>query len=113
MIKWIFFDVGSTLVDETEAYDHRAREMIKNTDITFSEFDNKRIELAKLMSNITVKISGLSFEQLNGDISVQLVFDYANNEYDFATDEIVFACGDMIADADTAATNAFTAYMSK
>ena len=47
-VKWIFFDVGSTLVDETEAYDHRAREMIKNTDITFSEFDNKRIELAKL-----------------------------------------------------------------
>ena len=28
MVKWIFFDVGSTLVDETEAYDHRAREMI-------------------------------------------------------------------------------------
>ena len=29
--KWIFFDVGSTLVDETEAYDHRAREMIEKT----------------------------------------------------------------------------------
>ncbi|MEE1218666.1 MAG: HAD family hydrolase [Ruminococcus sp.] len=47
-IKWIFFDVGSTLVDETEAYDHRVRDMIKHTDITFSDFDNKRIELAKL-----------------------------------------------------------------
>ena len=45
--KWIFFDVGSTLVDETEAYNHRAREMIDNTDITFSVFDEKRIELAK------------------------------------------------------------------
>ncbi len=45
--KWIFFDVGSTLVDETEAYNRRTREMIKNTDITFSVFDNKRIELAK------------------------------------------------------------------
>ena len=45
--KWIFFDVGSTLVDETEAYNHRVREMIMNTDITFSVFDNKRIELAK------------------------------------------------------------------
>ena len=45
--KWIFFDVGSTLVDETEAYNHRAREMIENTDITFSVFDNKRIELAQ------------------------------------------------------------------
>ena len=45
--KWIFFDVGSTLVDETEAYNHRVREMIMNTDIAFSVFDNKRIELAK------------------------------------------------------------------
>lgn len=46
-IRWIFFDVGSTLMDETEAYDHRAREMIAGTDITFSAFDSKRIELAK------------------------------------------------------------------
>lgn len=47
-IKWIFFDVGSTLVDETKAYDHRAKEMLQNTNITFDEFDNKRIEFAKL-----------------------------------------------------------------
>ena len=46
-IKWIFFDVGSTLVDETKAYDHRIWDMIENTDITFSSFDAKRIELAK------------------------------------------------------------------
>lgn len=45
--KWIFFDVGSTLVDETEAYNHRAREMIENTDIAFSVFNDKRIELTK------------------------------------------------------------------
>lgn len=45
--KWIFFDVGSTLVDETEAYDHRVRDMIAGTDISFSAFDRKRIELAK------------------------------------------------------------------
>lgn len=46
-IRWIFFDVGSTLVDETAAYDHRARDMIEGTDISFSDFDRKRIELAK------------------------------------------------------------------
>ena len=33
--KWIFFDVGSTLVDETEAYDHRARDMITGTNIIY------------------------------------------------------------------------------
>ncbi len=47
MIGWIFFDVGSTLVDETEAYDHRASEMIKGTEITFEQFDKMRIALAR------------------------------------------------------------------
>ena len=46
-IKWIFFDVGSTLVDETEAYDHRVRDIIAGTDITFQEFDDMRIALAR------------------------------------------------------------------
>ena len=45
--KWIFFDIGSTLVDETIAYDHRAREMIAQTHITFSDFERKRTELAR------------------------------------------------------------------
>lgn len=46
-IFWIFFDVGSTLVDETEAYNHRALEMLAGTGITFQEFDNMRIVLAR------------------------------------------------------------------
>ena len=41
-IKWIFFDVGSTLVDETEAYNHRIRDAIEGTDITFEQFQEKR-----------------------------------------------------------------------
>jgi len=46
-VKWIFFDVGSTLVDETEAYDRRAGEMLAGTEISFAEFDRKRVELSK------------------------------------------------------------------
>ena len=42
MVKWIFFDMGSTLVDEAKAYDHRARDMIAKTNITFEEFDRMR-----------------------------------------------------------------------
>lgn len=45
--KWIFFDVGTTLVDETEAYNHRIREAIRGTDITFEQFQEKRIFFAK------------------------------------------------------------------
>jgi putative hydrolase of the HAD superfamily len=47
MFKWIFFDIGSTLVDETEAYDHRVSEMIVGTSITFREFNDTRIALAR------------------------------------------------------------------
>lgn len=47
MIRWIFFDVGSTFVDEAEAYDHRVRDMISGTKITFEEFDDARIAFAK------------------------------------------------------------------
>ena len=47
MVKWIFFDVGSTLVDESEAYDHRVWDMITGTNITFKEFNDARIALAQ------------------------------------------------------------------
>lgn len=46
-IKWIFFDVGTTLVDETEAYNHRIRDAIDGTDISFQQFNEKRIFFAK------------------------------------------------------------------
>lgn len=44
LFKWIFFDVGTTLVDEEKACDHRVFDMIKDTEITFDEFNNKIIE---------------------------------------------------------------------
>lgn len=46
-VTWIFFDVGSTLVDETEAWKHRIRDMIAGTDISLEQFDEQRIRFAK------------------------------------------------------------------
>ena len=46
-IKWLFLDIGTTLIDETEAYNHRIKEAIEGTDITFEEFNEKRIEFAR------------------------------------------------------------------
>lgn len=46
-IKWIFFDIGSTLVDESECYKARYAETVKGTDITCEEFENKVIEFSK------------------------------------------------------------------
>lgn len=46
-LRWLFFDVGSTLVDETEAYDHRIRDMIAGTEVTYAQFQQKRFEFAR------------------------------------------------------------------
>ena len=44
--EWLFFDVGSTLVDEEEACRHRARDMIRGTGVTFGMYWEKRTEFA-------------------------------------------------------------------
>ena len=58
-ISWIFFDVGSTLIDETECYNHRIRDAIAGTDITFEQFNEKRIFFAK--QNLKGDIEALKF----------------------------------------------------
>lgn len=41
-IKWIFFDIGSTLVDETECYKLRINQTIEHTNtISYKEFEEK------------------------------------------------------------------------
>lgn len=62
-ITHVFFDIGTTLVDETECYDQRIREAIAGTDITFEQFVEKRIFFQKqnLKSDIeTLKFFGLA-----------------------------------------------------
>ena len=54
-IKWIFFDLGSTLIDETAADTRRILEMIADTDITEKAFREKRFEMIR--------------KGLNGDLS--------------------------------------------
>lgn len=46
-IKWIFFDIGSTLVDEEAAYNHRIKDMIVGTDLSFEKVTAKRLEFFK------------------------------------------------------------------
>lgn len=46
-IKWIFFDMGSTLIDESVAMEHRIREVIEGTDITYEQFVEKKVYFAK------------------------------------------------------------------
>ena len=45
--KWIFFDIGSTLIDESECYKIRCREAVAGTTISPEEFEKKVIEFSK------------------------------------------------------------------
>lgn len=46
-VKWLFFDVGSTLVDEHIAYEHRFREIAALAGTTYENVYNGAIELYK------------------------------------------------------------------
>lgn len=62
-IKWIFFDMGSTLIDETLAMEHRIREVIEGTGVTYEQFVEKKIYFAKQNKPAdleTIKFYGLT-----------------------------------------------------
>lgn len=56
---WLFFDVGSTLVDETQAYEHRIRDAIEGTDITAQQFMEKREYFAR--QNLRGDLEAINF----------------------------------------------------
>lgn len=51
MLRWLFFDVGSTLVDETLCEEMRIKETVRNTDISAEEFYKCMSEFAKENKN--------------------------------------------------------------
>lgn len=62
-IKWLFFDMGSTLIDETLAMEHRIREVIEDTDVSYEQFVEKKIYFAKQNKPAdleTIKFYGLT-----------------------------------------------------
>lgn len=46
-IKWLFFDLGSTLVDETDAYYYRHINAVRGSNISYERFIAEVIELQK------------------------------------------------------------------
>ena len=50
-IKWIFFDIGSTLVDESTAYKNRIKRTIANTDVSYNEFYQRMVEISNRNQN--------------------------------------------------------------
>ena len=46
--KWLFFDMGSTIMDETPAMEKRVRDSIKGTGITYEAFAAKMAEFREM-----------------------------------------------------------------
>lgn len=46
-IEWLFFDIGSTLVDESKCYEYRCDDIINNNDIDSEKFYAKVLDFAK------------------------------------------------------------------
>ena len=46
-VKWVFFDLGSTLIDETAADTRRIKEMILGTNVTEEKYREKRLEMIR------------------------------------------------------------------
>ena len=44
-IKWFFFDIGSTLVEESIAYQNRIKKTIAGSNVTYEEFMDRLIQL--------------------------------------------------------------------
>ena len=62
--EWLFFDVGSTLIDETKAYEHRINDAIAGTDITLEQFNEKRRYFA--MQNLRGDLEAIEYFGLTG-----------------------------------------------
>lgn len=69
-IKWIFFDIGSTLVDESVAYRKRIEKTIANTDVSYDDFHSKMVEISKYDQNgyhKTLEAYGLTMAPWNSE----------------------------------------------
>ena len=79
-IKWIFFDIGSTLVDESVAYRNRIERTIANTVISYDEFYQKMVEISKCDQNAynkAVEVYGLIKAPWNSED--EIIFPEAEN----------------------------------
>lgn len=43
-VEWIFFDVGSTLMDESKAYEHRIKAMAEEANVSYDEIYHRMME---------------------------------------------------------------------
>ena len=75
-IDWLFFDIGSTIVDEHLAYEHRMRDIADSNNLTYSSVYDTAIEFYK--------------QNKKGDLEVAKLFDVELTKW-HTEDEILYA----------------------
>jgi len=65
-----------------------------------------------MRKSTTINISGMSFEQLNGTVTVKVEFIYNNANVEDITDTITFVGAKAVAETDTPVADAFADYIS-
>ena len=73
--EWLFFDVGSTLVDESRANAHRILDAIEGTDISYEQAYAQAVQLAK--QNITAPIRRLGLPIIPWHREDEIVYPHA------------------------------------
>ncbi len=58
-IKWVFFDIGSTLIDERFAYEHRMKDIADLANTTYSYVYNKAMEFYKQNKKGDLEVANL------------------------------------------------------
>ncbi len=84
-IKWLFFDIGSTLVDESKCYESRYLKAIENTDITYDELLDKVIAFSRQNRNgdhPAIEYFGLKLPEWDNDL------EYLSDDTSFVLSEL-------------------------
>ena len=68
-IKWIFFDIGSTLVDESIAYQNRIKKTIAGSNVTYNEYMDRLTQNAGDFKSVCASL-GLKSASWNSDDEV-------------------------------------------
>lgn len=110
---YLNFIASSDLVKKLTENNAYARE--NKVVVTVDGLSAVELDLPVLRQSTTLKISGMSFEQLYGTVTIKLVFNYPDNTgLNFETAEVVFdGSAAVAATNNSSVANAFAAYMTK
>ena len=109
---YLNFIASSDLVKKLTENNAYARE--NKVVVTVDGLSAVELDLPVLRQSTTLKISGMSFEQLYGTVTIKLVFNYPDNTgLNFETAEVVFDGSAAVAATNSSVADAFAAYMKK